>query len=647
MKKIFKYTSIALAVALAAPVFTACDNDDFDTNQFIGGVNLNSFGPSPVARGGELRFIGSGMDKIEKITIPGCDDITDIQVVSSEEIRITVPQDAQPGLVQLHYAGGVITTRTELTYSEPISLDELTPATVKPGHDLTLTGDYLNLIKEVSFSFLDGRDSVNVFVEDFKVHERKQIVLTVPEEAVSGVVIISDAKTVPNTIKSEQELNVILPAVDKTLDLTNARPGNRVTVKGTDLDLVRNIEMPDGSDVKFTYDATQDAVSFVLPDNSTDGAIVAIPASGVKVAIANIGMVVPTELKATPAAGLRAGDVVTVSGVNMDQVVSVSLPNVEEAVKPSKVSATEVTFGWAAEAQSGNAVLNLKSGKSVEVALATAKPEVSAFNPNPVAAAASVKMTGRNLDLVKEITFPGADPVEPSAAAAAELTVLVPATAKSGALTLTMANGETVTTSALTVNSPECAYVVSVDTDELKGGEIMAFTLANADKLTGVQVNGNAVQYILNGSKLLVNLPASAAKGTVVRLVSSNGEISYTYDVKPAGMVEIVAFEGSFNLGNWDGGGLRIYKDALAEAPAGAKLIFHYTTAGDAQFQINDANWGQQAMVDVAAGTTQAEFVMSADFLNHVRTTADGWSETAIVVNGHTAVISKIIVQYE
>ncbi|MDL2291920.1 hypothetical protein LJB80_02075, partial [Bacteroides sp. OttesenSCG-928-F21] len=72
--------------------FTACDNgDDENTNQYKGGVNLNVFGPCPVARGGELRFIGSGMDQITSVDIPGSGEITDIKVVSSEEIRLMVP----------------------------------------------------------------------------------------------------------------------------------------------------------------------------------------------------------------------------------------------------------------------------------------------------------------------------------------------------------------------------------------------------------------------------------------------------------------------------------------------------------------------------------------------------------------------------
>lgn len=60
-------------------------------------------------------------------------------------------------------------------------MDRLTPATVKPGSVLTIDGEYLNLIKEVIFA-----DNVIVVQEDFVSQDRKQIKLTVPEEAQNG-----------------------------------------------------------------------------------------------------------------------------------------------------------------------------------------------------------------------------------------------------------------------------------------------------------------------------------------------------------------------------------------------------------------------------------------------------------------------------
>jgi len=71
MNKIKNYL-IGLVCVLMGCLCTACSNDDLDTNQYKGGVSLNVFGPSPVMRGGELRFIGSGMDQVTAVVIPGC-----------------------------------------------------------------------------------------------------------------------------------------------------------------------------------------------------------------------------------------------------------------------------------------------------------------------------------------------------------------------------------------------------------------------------------------------------------------------------------------------------------------------------------------------------------------------------------------------
>ena len=570
---------LAAAMCVSGLGFTACDDDDdFGTEQYVGGVRLNVFGPSPVARGGELRFLGSGMNQITSIEIPGCDPITDIKVISNEEIRVMVPQTAMPGKVVLNYANGKITTLTMLSYTEPISLDSFSPNPVKPGQKLTIKGEYLNLIGEVIFA-----NEVAVPKADFVSQSRSEIVVTVPEEAQTGKIIISDGDpTLPNWIYSDEELNVVLPSVETTLDLTNAKPGQKVTIEGSDLDLVRTMvltaEGKDDLEIEFTY--TEDGkIEFELPDNTFDGAICVVPASGVKVAVANIGMVIPTEIVATPATDLRADMIVSLKGINMDQIVSVTFPNVADAVTPESVNSSEVTVKFPAMAQTGNAILNLKSGKTVEIELSTAKPEVTGFDPAEAAAAAPVTLVGKNLDLVISVTFSGDVVVEvPEASAADKLTVDCPPTAQTGKLVLTMANGETVETPSLTVNLPECAYITGTITENLMGGELMEVTVGNGDKLTGVTVNGTSVQYILSGDRLFIALPNLAGAGSKITLISSNGSIEYTYDVTPATHVENVIWTGAWENNSWGGnqdlawGGFD-----WSTIPAGAKITFHFT----------------------------------------------------------------------
>ena len=89
---------------------------------------------------------------------------------------------------------------------------------------------------------------------------------------------------------------MVLPSVEAPLDLTGKKPGDEIVVKGKDLDLVKIVRMPNGEEVEFAYDKSEggeETITFILPENATDGAVVMIPASGVEVAIANIGMALP------------------------------------------------------------------------------------------------------------------------------------------------------------------------------------------------------------------------------------------------------------------------------------------------------------------------------------------------------------------
>lgn len=645
-KKLSTYilTGALLATGLG---FSACsdDKDEFGTNQYVGGgVHLNVFGPSPVARGGELRFLGSGMSKVTSIEIPGCDPITDIHVISDEEIRVTVPQTAQPGNVVLKFADGSITTKTMLSYLEPISIESFSPESVLPGQEITIKGEYLNLIKEVIFA-----DEVTVAEDAFTSHSRSEIKVVVPEQAQTGKFIISDgAPELPNWIYSDTELTVVLPSVDKTADLTNAKPGDVISIPGKNLDLVRTVLMPSEEEVEFKV--ADNKITFTLPDNVSDGAVVAIPASGVKVAIATIGVVVPTEMVAEPAEGLRAGDELKIKGVNMDMVSTVSFPNVAEAVQPISVEPTFITVVWPEMAQSGEITLNLKSGKTVTIEASTAKPEVTGFNPNPVSAAAEFTMTGKNLDLVTEVIF-GDIHVDVAPTAADQLTLTAPATASSGNLTLVMANGESVETSQLNIDAPQCAYIAEVLTEELHGAELMQVKVVNGDKLTEVQVNGQTVQHIINGEYLFILLPQTASAGSEIKLISTNGEIAYTYDVIPATHVENVIWSGAWECAGWGGnqdlawGGFD-----WSSVPAGSTLtVFLTPTVADGEWWCisfrHGEGWGNLpgnvgGQIDMPNDGT-ASIELSQEVID------DLVANNGLVLTGTGYIMTKITISYD
>ena len=591
MNKTYKFPALWMMCLMlfSCLTFTACDNgDDEDTNQYKGGISLNVFGPSPVSRGGVLRFLGSGMDKVTAVVIPGCDDITDIEVVSDTEIRVTVPQTAQPGLVVLKTPKGDITTKTELTFTEPIALEAFAPAEVKPGSELTITGEYLNLIKEVIFA-----DEVTVPADEFVSQSRQEIKVIVPDSAQTGKFILSDGAEIPNWIYSEGELEVTLPSVEAPLDLVDKKPGDVIRVSGKNFDLVKKVQMPNGDEVEFTMTASSegDELTFTLPDNVSDGEVTVLPASDVKVVVATVVVATPSNVVAVPAVNLRGGDMITLKGTNMDLVTDVTFPGVEEAVGLESQNSTEIKVLMPAAAISGDLQLNTNSGKATAVSIATAKPENISYSAATAPAGEALTVKGINMDVVSAVVFSGNVEVTVSDATATAISLTVPTTAETGALLLKMANGESVEAPSLTIEKPVCAYLPALP-DKLVRGRIVELEIVNADKLTNVLLNEASVQYINDAAKgvLMLNVPAELDGTYSLKLISSNGEIAY--DVLVVANEETV-WAGPLDISWGDGGRVLVPAVSFAKVTAGTvmKVYFDQKDQTWAQAQFNYGDW--------------------------------------------------------
>lgn len=373
MNKIYKFSAwwMACLVLLSSLTFTACDTNDLDTNQYKGGISLNVFGPSPVLRGGELRFLGCGMDQVASVLIPGCDAITDIQLISAEEIRVIVPQTALTGYVTLMLRNGEsIVTKTQLTYSEPVSIESFSPESVRPGDVLTIKGDYLNLMSQVIFAE-DVIVSDEVIAEEeateatskFLKHTRNEIQVRVPEEAQSGKIILSDGAEIPNRLYSEVELQVVLPSVAEVADYNNIKPGAIMTVTGENFDLVKEVRMENGEKVEFEFSAENKTLRFTLPANVVSGFIYAVPASGVQVPVANIEMAKPGNFSCA-VTEINAGEQITILGENLDLVSAVIFTGGGEGEIISQ-SPEQLVVSVPASAQSGSVTFKMANGEQI------------------------------------------------------------------------------------------------------------------------------------------------------------------------------------------------------------------------------------------------------------------------------------------
>ena len=683
--------SFVLLSCLMAVGLTACSDDDLSTNQYQQGVHLNVFGPSPVMRGGSVHFYGSNLDQVKQVIIPGMDPVTNYEVVKagipSEIVVILDKEKPQPGKITLiTNTDEKIETLTDLTFIEGIeyaSDTQFSPSVVQPDAVLTINGEYLNLVKEVIFA-----DNVVVNAEDFVSQSRYKIEVTVPQEARTGKVILSDGAEIPNWIYSDEILQVTTPVVEKVntprgeaaqQETVACKLGETVTVSGQFFNLVAGVTIGDAETSYITVEEDQLTVSedgktlsFTLPAEAPDGDIDLICRSGVAIPVAILDTIAPTECTATPNPA-KNGQPLSISGKDLDVVASIEMPNVSEAIEFNYNDGKIVIPAVPASAQEGNLVLRMANGKGVEVAYTLVNPTVTAYNPNPVSAGGALTIQGKDLDLVASVLFgEGADVAEVAVAADGNsMTLTVPMNAASGAPTLNLINGATVEAPAITVNEATFCYVKELPGEdvEVKAGSAVTLVVANGDKLTGVEVNGTAVQYVLTeGNKLIIGLPESCGAGTKIRLISSNGEITYTLDVTPNTEVNTVIWTGAVDLNAWGinwqfGDGTQSAgEDALAFtkiALAEGDVIHLYATAYNDWWQIQffNGHWEAQTSIgdtfgngnNINSGIASLEkgyldIVVTAQMLNEL-TTYNDWGYCWIL-QGEGVVITKISVTH-
>ena len=618
MKKI-KNIYTLLVVALAGLSLTACSNDDLDTNQFQGGVSLNVYGPTPVMRGGQLRFLGSNLDQVREVIIPSDIHITNIQVVSSgvpSEIRITVPKDGPvEGLVTLiTNSDQRITTKTPLKYEEGIEITKMT-ASAMPGDVIKIEGDYLNLIHSLAFA-----DKALVSEADFVSHDRYAIEVKVPEEAKTGklelytadLTVVDKNSVEYQIIMTDDAIEIGVPAIAKIKGRAEAeaqgnivaKAGEKITITGTYFNVVADVTI--GGVVATEVIPNEDGTSLVvtLPAEAPSGEILLVCKSGVEVPVGTLTTVKPTN--AAAAATAKAGQALTINGQDMDVVTAVTFPAGDATVDGGEltVAADKVVVKAVPEtATEGNLKLVMANGETVDVAFTLVKPTITSYNINPASAGGALQITGTDLDLVKDITFGEAKNDADKFTVSADgkqITVTVPMAGQSGKPKFNLANGTSVEGPDLTINEAVFCYFTEMPAEdaELKAGESFMLPVANSDKLTGVEINGEACQYVLSGgNNLIIGIPLTAKKGSSVRLISSNGEITYTIDFIPNTEVTTVLWTGTSVADDWanqpyilsDGG--QELKDAGVEV--GDIITFHLAPTEAAwKIQFIEGHWG-------------------------------------------------------
>lgn len=679
-----------LAIALTGLSLTACNGeDDLDTNQYGSGVSLGVYGPQPVMRGGVLRFLGSNLDQIAQVKIPGVDPITNIDVKQSgvpSEIWVTVPKDGpEVGYVTLvTKTDQEITTVTQLTYEEPIEITSVT-ASAMPGETITIEGDYLNLIQMVQFANDD--EDVYVGQNDFVEHTRYTIKLVVPEEARTGklslyTLDLTDEANDPNSMtynimQTDDAITIGTPTVSKlasprgeasaTGSIT-AKRGETITITGTYYNLVDAVLFGDkGEDGKgtvvevaledLTVASDGKTITLALPETAPDGSINLLARSGVEIPVGTLTTVAPSECVASPSP-VKNGAALTITGKDLDVVSSITMPNVSDTIEFTvNEDGTQLVITAVPEAaQEGNLQLVMANAKSVDVPFTLVKPVATGYDNATVSAGGALTIKGTDLDLVKSVTFGEATADEITVSAdGTTISLTVPMAATTGKPVLNLKNGTTVEAPDLTINEAVFCYVVAFPDEENtpEAGSTMTVEVKNGDKLTNAYVNGEEVKFVYDSknSKLTVGIPQKAKASSTLKLVSSNGEISYSFTVIPAGSVTTVIWTGPVDLNNW-GNTIELPANSFTDVDPSATVTLRidYTpTADDIKIKWYGGHWnnipmpgseGDENIVTLDASATSVDMELTAEQLANLQQYND-WGYCGLF-HGQGAIINKV-----
>ena len=667
MKKISKIFAM-LVVALVGLSLTACnDGDDLSTDQYGNDISLQSFGPCPVLRGGTLYLYGTNLDQIESVNLPGADPITAYEILQSgkqSKISIQIPAEkCETGQIVLKTKkGGEITSVSPITYREDIEITKFfvgNEGTMvgNVGDVVTIKGDYLNLMHGVIFA---GSDTIKE--AEFVGHDRYTIQVKIPAEARTGVITLTDTIKDGTSLETKEELTINTPEATPIKD-RNIKAGEVLSIKGASFDQIASVKFEgatvDAADFKSQSVAE---ITVAVPAKATDGTFYVVTKSGIEVPVGNIITVVPTQLVATPNP-VKNGAELTITGKDMDLITGIAFPNAKES-KLNKVETTKVTSTVPEDAQKGDITLSLDNGKTVVVAYTLVEPTVASCTPAAITAGEKTVIKGTDLDLVKSITFPGdvEQTVDKFAAQNAQaIAVTVPAACAGTGFKLNLKNGTTIEMKdALSIKAATDPAIASITPGEATAGSTITITGKNFQNIQNLYIGSYKVNRYTSrtNTEIVCQVPANAEVGTykiVMEDPDGNKIEGPEFKVVPAEKdiatittnIDNSAIKYPYNFTWDDTGRFRIMKADLIKlgVKVGSKMLFYKEAGATGQVQINNANWGAIDTVSDGKGDQNCVVkVFDAAMMEAINSIADGWSDTALILQGDMKNVTKIAI---
>ena len=429
-------------------------------------------------------------------------------------------------------------------YGNEISLQSFGPCPVLRGGTLYLYGSNLDQIEEID---LPGADPITAY-EILQSGKQSKISIQVPaEKCEPGQIVLKTKKggeitsITPITYREDIEIKDFYVGDNESSKVGNV--GDVVTIKGDYLNLMHGVIFAGSDTIKEAEFVGHDryTIQVKIPAEARTGVITLTDTSKDGASLETKEELTINTPEVTPIKdrNIKAGEVLSIKGASFDQIASVKFEGATvDAADFKSQSAAEITVAVPVKATDGTFYVVTKSGIEVPVGnIITVVPTQLVATPNPVKNGAELTITGKDMDLITGIAFPKAAESKLNKVETTKVTSTVPEDAQEGDITLSLANGKTVTV-AYTLVEPT---VASCTPAAITAGEKTIIKGTDLDLVKSITFPGDVEQTVdkfaaQNAQTIAVTVPAACA-GTGFKLNLKNGtmiEVKDALSIKAA-----------------------------------------------------------------------------------------------------------------
>ena len=611
---------------------TSCKDDDEASQSYN---FLESFGPCPVARGGELIFLGKDLSSVQSVEFPGGETAAP-NFSGKGKFTVIVPSSAQPGYLILHTSNGDIKTVSEIGYSEPVTVSKFSPSEQRPGGEVTISGEYLSNATEIAIGqvkiSLDEESAA--YKQYVKSVTNTEITFVVPSEASTEELSLLDGQPVKCGT-----LTVTVPSFTSWSKSEGLLPGtDEVTMSGSDLDLISKITFANGTVIEASeMKLSANSAVFTLPLAAGNGAVKMTTVSGVDSEAGSISILKPeiTSFGGVYGEFPYCDDVFSIKGTNLNLVKEIVLAdNTKEDGNEHGTSTfvsaneTEIQFAvpelirstmvWSNEVSNnvpnGDLYIVTQSGEKIKVSSDENKLQIGWANIGTpasyeITAGDVVVMTGcTNTAYMTKVEADGVE-VEVTKISKDSYSFVWPLT-NPGAdkiLTVYYTNGDSNSNqwaTHFTVTASSAIFVTALPESLVNGGATL-IKGGNFGKVIKVTINGDEQVFaVKDENTLFVNVSGVTKSPAEIVFVAENASESFTTKLPVEGLaLPVVPFKNGTTdrmtfpfTDSWGPGQCYLPKSAELDkyVHVGAKMTFKVTVGdGGGQWQINNSSWEQ------------------------------------------------------